>query len=226
MVVRRRRRAPRALRWPPRPSAPAYSLRVLARLSCCPHSFPLSPAAAAKPWRMLAPPLAVVAPPPLHAPANASPVDSFRPQPRLAPFISCSRHFHRSSSGEGQFGHSSSAARHARRWPALMAGAPPSPFSFYFSLFTFASTSRISRAPYRPPPWPAPAGHRAPAPLPRHARRRAQCRARLATCWAPPDSPCRGECVGGGLVAGHLADGEISPVKPLPFSLWLPCGVG
>jgi hypothetical protein len=63
--------------------APAYSLRVLARLGCSPHSPPRSPAAAATPWRTLAPPLAIVAPPPPHAPADASPANSSRPQPRL-----------------------------------------------------------------------------------------------------------------------------------------------
>jgi hypothetical protein len=44
---------------------------------------PLSPAAATEPWRTLAPPLAVVAPPPPHAPTSASPINSSRPQPRL-----------------------------------------------------------------------------------------------------------------------------------------------
>jgi hypothetical protein len=39
----RRRRPPRGRLWPPRPSAPTYSLCALARLSCCLHSPLLAP---------------------------------------------------------------------------------------------------------------------------------------------------------------------------------------
>jgi hypothetical protein len=125
------------------------------------------------------------------------------------------------SNGEALLGVSPSAVRHGRHWPARVAGVLFALSPSSVSGTSIASTSRCSCTLPWPPSRPAPAGHRAPAPPPRHARWRAQCRARLATCEAPLVSPWCGERGGALPVAGGLTSGELAAGQrpPLPGSL-------
>jgi hypothetical protein len=109
----------------------------------------------------------------------------------------------------------------------LSSAAPPSP---PFSPFPSASAPPPSREASKRHAWPRHGrqqrSHRRASPPNRHGRRRARFRASPAMPLALLRPPWHGGHDGGNLVAGNLADGEISPLNPSPVSVCVRGGDG
>jgi hypothetical protein len=179
MDAKRRRWRHLAIRWPPRPSRPPTPSARVSASATSSHCLSSPHSSSSKPSNFIHHRV-----PPQHPPASCSfttpslPDSScaqlcitflllmLAPSPRFALRVRLNRAF-------------PLPRCHGRRsWPR-MAGAP-SALSLSSVLSTsIAFTSRSSRASHWPSPWLALAGRHAPAPPCHHARRRAQCRARL-----------------------------------------------